>query len=133
MSQFWSPGPRMGRMAESMPVLPTAAGWKQDVLIKADSVRSPLARLGSQLSTGRAAPGPLTGVGVATKPGRGRPPFAPGEAAVRRAPADALHGIAANGGRLVCCGAAHGNRRTRDKAGDAGHLPMIQDQPGGRV
>ena len=43
----------MGRMAESMPVLPTAAGWKQDVLMKADSVRSPLARLGSQLSTGR--------------------------------------------------------------------------------
>src|ERR1051326_6194255 len=52
-SQLFSPGPRMGRMAESMPVLPANAGWKQEVLIAAYKVRSPLDRLGLQLRIGR--------------------------------------------------------------------------------
>ena len=43
----------MGRMTESMPVLPAWVGWKQEVSMNAYSVRSPLEILGVHVSTGR--------------------------------------------------------------------------------
>jgi hypothetical protein len=43
----------MGRSAESIPVLPTEAGLKQDVLMNAYSVRAPGETFGLHVSTGR--------------------------------------------------------------------------------
>src|ERR1019366_5027305 len=52
-SQLFIPGPRNGRTAESIPMLPLFAGWKQEASMKASSVRSPGERFGVQLSVGR--------------------------------------------------------------------------------
>src|SRR5258708_7465249 len=52
-SQLFSPGPRNGRTAESIPMLPLLAGWKQEASMKASSVRLPGETFGSQLSVGR--------------------------------------------------------------------------------
>ena len=52
-SQLFIPGPRNGRTAESIPMLPLLAGWKQEVSIKASRVRLPGEKFGVQLSVGR--------------------------------------------------------------------------------